>query len=139
MSSFAQKKRQFLAISALWAFLVLGSSFLSGSFTHRFLPTEFLHSLAHLGAYVFLAYFLAFYFRFERKLAFLRMTDGKLFCVTLGVCLAWGGLNEWIQAYEPGRVADWMDFAINGAGTLIGLAAFFIKDKLWRCRSEHSQ
>jgi len=134
MSSLENKKRQFLTASAGCALALLISSFQPGSMTSKWLPSELLHSIAHVVAYTVMGYFLAFYLRFERKFAKVRMTDWKLVLFTMTLCLAWGGLNEWVQLYQPGRVADWKDFALDALGAAIGLSAFFFKDKITRCR-----
>jgi len=41
--------------------------------------------------------------------------------LVLAAGLAWGGLDEWIQAHTPGRESTFSDWLADAAGVLVGI------------------
>ena len=46
-------------------------------------------------------------------------------------------LDEWHQAYSPGRVCDWKDVLIDAAGVLFGIWLMMLFKMIWRKKHVH--
>ena len=47
--------------------------------------------------------------------------------LALVISIAYGGLTELMQEYlVPSRTGDWIDFAADAVGTLVGVAIFYL-------------
>lgn len=77
-----------------------------------------LRSFAHGGAYFILALFLEF--AFERS----GIQDIRNALLTLLICALYAGSDEWHQAFVPGRACEFIDFAIDMAGSILGIALY---------------
>ena len=51
----------------------------------------------------------------------------KALCLAVVISIAYGGITELMQEYlVPTRTGDWVDFAADGIGTLLGAAVFYL-------------
>ena len=79
------------------------------------MPTELLPEALRYGVFSLLT------------LLLWRATEMPL--LALGAALVFGALDEWRQAYVPGRASDAQDFLADLAGVLVTGALLFMQEK----------
>ena len=51
----------------------------------------------------------------------------KVILLAVVISIAYGGLTELMQEYlVPSRIGDWVDFAADTVGTLVGVGIFYL-------------
>lgn len=107
--------RLFLPALAVIATLVFSSSFEAASPSGPRIPH--FDKIAHFFVFGLLA---TLVFRCLK----LPLDSWARFGAAWTVALLYGSVDEWIQFYNPGREADWLDWYTDGAGALLALSVY---------------
>lgn len=120
------RKTKLFTLTGLWALLLLVLSLEPKWFVSLVLRGPGLFSAAHAGVFVVLAFLLCLALRFQRSLFAWRMDDRGVFLTAFTACFFYAGITEAVQVFAPLRTPDWIDFYCDLAGTVLGIALFFI-------------
>ena len=106
--------------------IILVLTGLPGSCFPRVKPVVGLDKVAHLLMYATFAFFCLWGYRkqfISNGMAYRK----KAILLAVVISIAYGGLTEIMQEYlVPSRIGDWVDFAADTVGTLVGVGIFYL-------------
>jgi VanZ family protein len=116
-SIFLHRRAVWWTLFGVWLVAVFFASSLTGSQVSPYIPTFFLHKLAHFIAYSSGAVILALSLRFSTQWSW-----RKIMVISVLVISFYGATDEWHQSFTPGRGPSVRDWLIDTVSGLIGVS-----------------